>query len=155
MAALPTTESKLWRSFGIDLPLRLAAEILTFGSRRLQAQAEHVAALGRCGSPAETIELQTDFLMKTFTDYQREADALSRDVVDIAVPGEHRPRRLRPGFGLGTVGRTGGGHRRDEPTLRCIEGAFVSATSARDRHRSEDRPLLVPPRIASRRREWP
>lgn len=99
MSALPTMESKLWRSFGIDLPLRLAAEILTFGSRRLQAQAEHVAALGRCGSPAETIELQTDFLMKTFTDYQREADALSRDVVDLAVPGgASASRRLRPGI---------------------------------------------------------
>ncbi len=88
VSALLTTESKLWRSLGVDLPLRLTAEILTFGSRRLQAQAEHVAALGRCGSPAETIKLQTDFLMKTFTDYQREADALSRDVVDLAVPGK-------------------------------------------------------------------
>ncbi len=93
MTALLTTESKLWRSFGVDLPLRLTAEILTFGSRRLQAQAEHVAALGRCGSPAETIKLQTDFLMKTFTDYQREADTLSRDVVDVAVPGNGKASR--------------------------------------------------------------
>ncbi len=75
------------------LPLRLTAEILTFGSRRLQAQAEHVAALGRCGSPAETIKLQTDFLLKTFTDYQREADTLSGDVVDVAVPGNGKSSR--------------------------------------------------------------
>ncbi|UHC17092.1 phasin family protein [Methylobacterium currus] len=87
MSTLLTTETKLWRSFGVDLPLRLAAEILSFGSRRLQAQAEHVAALGRCGSPTETLKLQADFVMKTLTDYQREADTLSRDVVDVAVPG--------------------------------------------------------------------
>ncbi|SEP50349.1 hypothetical protein SAMN04487843_13629 [Methylobacterium sp. ap11] len=73
--------------------MRRTAEILTFGSRRLQAQAEHVAALGRCGSPAETINLQTDFLMKTFTDYQREGDTLSRDVVDVAMPGNGKRSR--------------------------------------------------------------
>ncbi len=93
MSALLTTESKLWRSLGVDLPLRLTAEILSFGSRRLQAQAEHVAALGRCGSPAETLKLQADFVMKTLTDYQREADTLSRDVVDTAVPESGKAAR--------------------------------------------------------------
>ena len=93
MSALLTAESKLWRSFGVDLPLRLTAEILSFGSRRMQAQAEHVAALGRCGSPAETIKLQSDFVMKILTDYQREADTLSRDVVDAAMPGNGKTSR--------------------------------------------------------------
>ncbi|MFH6783296.1 MULTISPECIES: phasin family protein [Methylobacterium] len=96
MSALLTTESKLWRSLGVDLPLRLTAEILSFGSRRLQAQAEHVAALGRCGSPVETIKLQTDFLMKTFTDYQHEADTLSRDMVDAAAPASGKAVRSAP-----------------------------------------------------------
>ncbi|MGY2048255.1 phasin family protein [Methylobacterium sp. JK268] len=86
LSAFLLTETRLWRSFGIDLPLRLAAGILTFGSRRLQAQADHLAALGRCGSPAELLKEQSGFLTQALTDYQREAAVLSQNVVDTAVP---------------------------------------------------------------------
>ncbi|ACL57312.1 phasin family protein [Methylobacterium nodulans] len=82
----PFFDAKVWRPYGIDLPLRLTAELLTFASRRLQAQAEHVEALGRCNSPAEALKLQMAFLTRALSEYQSEVGTLSQDVADTAYP---------------------------------------------------------------------
>lgn len=73
-----------WRTFAVDLPLRLAAETMRFTGRRLQAQADHLVELARCGSLNEAVELQTAFVTKGLTDYRQEATTLSRDVTESA-----------------------------------------------------------------------
>src|SRR4051794_38387794 len=73
-----------WRTLAVDLPLRLAAETMRFTGRRLQAQADHLAGLVRCGSLNEAVELQTAFVTKGLTDYQKEATTLSHDVTETA-----------------------------------------------------------------------
>ncbi|AWN42783.1 hypothetical protein [Methylobacterium durans] len=72
-----------WRAFAVDLPLRLAAETLRFTGHRLQAQADHLAALAGCGSLMDAVELQVAFLTKGVADYQ-EATTLSHDVTEMA-----------------------------------------------------------------------
>ncbi|ACA20013.1 hypothetical protein M446_5724 [Methylobacterium sp. 4-46] len=79
-------DAALWTSFGVDLPFRLSAEILSFAARRLQAQSEHVAAIGRCKSPVEALKLQLAFVTRAVSEYQREAGTLSQDVADSARP---------------------------------------------------------------------
>ena len=74
-----------WRSFAVDLPLTVGAEMMHFASRRLQAQAEHLTALGRCGSLSEAFDLQTSFLGKVVSDYQKEVTHLTRDVKKAAL----------------------------------------------------------------------
>jgi hypothetical protein len=75
-----------WRTLAIDLPLRLAAETMRFTGRRLQAQADHLAALARCGSLKDAVELQTTFATKGLSDYRMEATTLSQDVTRAAFP---------------------------------------------------------------------
>ncbi|WP_336489545.1 phasin family protein [Methylobacterium nigriterrae] len=71
-----------WRVFAIDLPLRIAAETMRFTGYRIQAQAEHLAALAGCGSLQAAVELQAAFLTKGVADYQTEATTLSHDVTE-------------------------------------------------------------------------
>lgn len=70
----------LWRSMALDLPLSLTAESMRFAGRRLEAHAEHWKALACCASVSEAIELQSGFVARTVSDYQTEADLMSRDV---------------------------------------------------------------------------
>lgn len=56
----------------------------TFTGCRLQAQADHLAALTRCGSLKDAFELQTAFLTRSMADYQAEARTLSHEVVEAA-----------------------------------------------------------------------
>lgn len=72
----------VWYAPTIDLPLRLAAEAMRFAGQRLQAQAEHLTALARCGSLKDAVTLQTSFVTKGGSDYRSEASALSRDVAE-------------------------------------------------------------------------
>ena len=74
-----------WRAFAVDLPLRLAAEALRFTSHRLQAQADHLAALAGCGSLKDAVELQATFLSKGVADYQEEATTLTHDITEVAL----------------------------------------------------------------------
>jgi len=74
----------MWRGLAVDLPLRVAAEAMRFTSRRLQAQADHLAAMARCGSLKAVVELHATFLSEGVADYQAEATTLSRDVADAA-----------------------------------------------------------------------
>ncbi|MGY2052616.1 phasin family protein [Methylobacterium sp. JK268] len=78
--------AQAWKAFGFDLPMRLSAEMLAFAGRRLQAQAEHVAALGRCTTAVEAVKLQTAFAARTLAEYQREAGTLSQGLVETAAP---------------------------------------------------------------------
>lgn len=73
-----------WRAFAVDLPLRIATETVRFTGCRLQAQADHLAALTRCGSLKDAFELQTAFLTRSIADYQAEARTLSHEVVEAA-----------------------------------------------------------------------
>lgn len=73
-----------WHAFTVDLPLRLTAETMRFASRRLQAQAEHLAALTRCGSLMDLVELQTTFVTQGVSDYRDEATTLSHDLQETA-----------------------------------------------------------------------
>lgn len=73
----------IWRAIAVDLPLRLAAETLRFTGHRLQAQADHLAALAESGSLKDAVELQAAFLTKGVADYQ-EATTLSHDVTKMA-----------------------------------------------------------------------
>jgi hypothetical protein len=75
-----------WQSFAFGLPLRLAAETMRFTGQRLQAQANHFAALARCGSLKDAVELQTTFLAKSVSDYRTEATTLSQNVNEAAFP---------------------------------------------------------------------
>ncbi|ACL60228.1 phasin family protein [Methylobacterium nodulans] len=79
-------DPRMWRSFGVDLPLRLTAEILDFAGRRLHAQAEHLQALARCGTPADAFKLQVTFVSHAMSDYQQESGRLSQSVADAASP---------------------------------------------------------------------
>lgn len=83
-------EIPAWKSFGIDLPMRVASELLNFAGRRLQAQADHVAALARSGSAEEAFKLQVAFVTQTLSDYQREAGTLSQEVADGATAWQAR-----------------------------------------------------------------
>jgi hypothetical protein len=71
-----------WCTLAVDLPLRIAAETLRFTSRRLQAQADHFAALGGCGSLKAAVALQTTFLTQGVAAYQAEAITLSQEVAE-------------------------------------------------------------------------
>lgn len=87
--ASPPTEALqtsigIWRAFAIDLPLRVAAETMRFTSRRLQARADHLAALAACGSLKDAFELQTAFATKSMGEYQAEAAMLSHEVTEAA-----------------------------------------------------------------------
>lgn len=73
-----------WRALTIDLPLRLASESMRFTSRRLQAQADHLAALAGCGSLEGAFALNAEFLSKGVSDYKNEANTLSHDVAEAA-----------------------------------------------------------------------
>lgn len=73
-----------WRSIAVDLPLRVAAEAMRFTGRRLQAQADHLAAMTRCGSLKAVVDLQATFLRQGVADYQTEATTLSHDVAAAA-----------------------------------------------------------------------
>ncbi len=73
-----------WHGIAVDLPLRLAAETIRFASRRLQAQAEHLTALARCGSLKDAVALQTTFMTTSVSDYGKEATTLSHDVTEAA-----------------------------------------------------------------------
>ncbi len=73
-----------WRALVIDLPLRITAETMRFTSRRLQAQADHLAALTRCGSLESAVALQAEFVTKGVSEYQKEATSLSHDVTEVA-----------------------------------------------------------------------
>jgi Phasin protein len=75
-----------WRTYVLDLPMTLTAEAMRFASRRLEAQAEHLCALGRCASVTEAAKLQTDFLSRAATAYQDEAKVVSQDVENIVRP---------------------------------------------------------------------
>ncbi|WP_336491893.1 phasin family protein [Methylobacterium nigriterrae] len=69
-----------WRAVALDLPLRLSAEMMCFASRRLEAQAEHLSALGRCGSVKDAVDLQSASLSRAGSDYKAETTTLSQDV---------------------------------------------------------------------------
>ena len=73
-----------WRAFAIDMPLRIAAETMRFTSRRLQARADHVAALAGCGSLKDAFELQATFVTESLAAYQAEATTLSHEVTRAA-----------------------------------------------------------------------
>ncbi|WP_289015925.1 phasin family protein [uncultured Methylobacterium sp.] len=73
-----------WRAFAFDLPRRIAAETMRFAGHRLQAQADHLAALAGCGSLKDAVELQTGFLTKGVADYQTEATTRSHDFTEAA-----------------------------------------------------------------------
>ncbi|MDP4003327.1 phasin family protein [Methylobacterium sp. NEAU K] len=75
-----------WQTVAFGLPMRLAAETLRFTGRRLQAQADHLAALARCGSIQKAVELQTTFVADGVSDYREEATTLSRDMTRSAFP---------------------------------------------------------------------
>lgn len=83
-AELIKTGIGTWRAFAVDLPLRIAAETMRFTGHRLQAQADHLAALAGCGSLKDAVELQTAFLTKGVADYKTEATTLSHDVTEAA-----------------------------------------------------------------------
>lgn len=71
-----------WRMLTIDLPLRVAAETMRFTGRRFQAQADHYAALAKCGTLQGALALNAEFLTKGVSDYQKEATSLSQDVTE-------------------------------------------------------------------------
>ena len=73
-----------WRAFTLGLPLRLAAETIRFTSRRLQAQADHLAALAGCSSLNDALNVQTAFVTKGMADCRKEATTLSHDVTETA-----------------------------------------------------------------------
>jgi hypothetical protein len=68
-----------WRAVAFGLPLRPTPEMMRFASRRLEAQAEHLSALGRCGSVKDAVNLQSAFLSQAVSDWV-EATTLSQDV---------------------------------------------------------------------------
>ncbi|SEG53275.1 Phasin protein [Methylobacterium sp. 190mf] len=86
--ASPAEELKtsigIWRAFAVDLPLRVAAETMRFTSRRLQARADHLAALAACASLKDALDLQTAFVAKSMAEYQAEAATLSHEVTEAA-----------------------------------------------------------------------
>lgn len=73
-----------WRTFAVDLPLHLAAETIRFTGHRLQAQADHLAALASCRTLQAAVELQASFLTKSVADYQTEVKTLSHDAAEVA-----------------------------------------------------------------------
>lgn len=75
-----------WHTITVGLPLRLAAETVRFTGRRLQAQADHLAALARCGSLKEAAALQTAFVTKGVSDYRDETATLSQNVTEMTFP---------------------------------------------------------------------
>lgn len=70
----------------VGLPLRLAAETARFTGRRLQAQADHLAALARCGSLKDAVAIQTAFVTKGMSEYRDEAATLSQSVTETTFP---------------------------------------------------------------------
>ncbi|MET0367667.1 MAG: phasin family protein [Methylobacterium sp.] len=75
-----------WHTVIFGLPLRLAAETVRFTGRRLQAQADHLAALAQCGSLKDAVSLQTAFVTKGVSDYRDEAATLSQNVTETTFP---------------------------------------------------------------------
>lgn len=72
----------IWRAFAVDMPLRVAAETMRFTSRRLQARADHLAALAGCGSLKDAFELQDAFVTQGLAEYQAEAAWLSHEFTE-------------------------------------------------------------------------
>lgn len=71
-----------WRSLAVELPVTLLTESMRFAGTRLQAQAEHMKALGRCATMDEALKLQSSFVAKAVSDYHDEAATVSRDLQD-------------------------------------------------------------------------
>jgi len=64
----------------VDLRLRRTVEMMGLARRRLEAQAETLRALGRCGSVTDAANLQPAFLSQAVSDYRTETTILSQDV---------------------------------------------------------------------------
>ncbi|MBX9933505.1 MAG: phasin family protein [Methylobacterium sp.] len=71
-----------WHTVMLDFPLRLAAETMRFTSRRLKAQADHLAALVQCRSFKDAVGLQTTFVVEGASDYRAEAFAVTLDLAE-------------------------------------------------------------------------
>lgn len=78
----------LWRSLA-HLPLTFTAEAMRFTSRRIQAQADHLAALDGCDPIDDVMKLQSGFFSQVASDYQAEAAIMSRDVQNAVTSQAH------------------------------------------------------------------
>ena len=69
-----------WRAIAVDLPLTLTSDMMRFISRRMQAQAEHLAAVGRCRNVPEIIDVQSGFVSRAMLDYKHGTSVIADDV---------------------------------------------------------------------------
>jgi len=72
IAFMPTVE--------FTLPVTLTTEMFRFAGQRLQADADHIAALYECRSIESYAEAQSKFVAQALSDYQNEAQTLLLDI---------------------------------------------------------------------------
>lgn len=72
LASASELPQKIW-----ETQLAMTSEILAFMGRRMQAQAEYCAKLGRCKEIAQAVDAQQDFATGVGGAYAEEAERLS------------------------------------------------------------------------------
>ncbi len=72
LASATVLPQKIW-----ETQLAMVSEILAFMGRRMQAQAELCAKLGRCKEAAQAVDIQQDFAKGVSGAYTDEAERLS------------------------------------------------------------------------------
>lgn len=61
-----------------EMTLALANEVMGFAARRMQAQADFMTQLSRCGDAADMLDVQLRFVAATTSDYASEMTTLAK-----------------------------------------------------------------------------
>lgn len=78
--ASPAPYAEMWRKMMVETPLRMTAESLRFAGRRFAAQADLVGRLASCGTVADALDLQADFVEAAIGDYSVESAKIAEEV---------------------------------------------------------------------------
>jgi len=79
MFASPAPFADVWKTMMIDVPMTMSAEVMRFAGRRLAAQAELCERLAKCGSMADAIDAQSEFVEAAIGDFSAESAKLAQE----------------------------------------------------------------------------
>lgn len=83
--ASPAPYAEMWRKMMIETPMRMTAESLRFASRRFAAHADLVGRLATCGTVADALDLQSDFVEAAIGDYSVESAKIAEEAEAAAI----------------------------------------------------------------------
>ena len=69
----------VWKTMMIDVPMTMTAEMMRFAGRRFAAQADLCDQLAKCGSVADAIDAQSEFVEEAIGDFSVESAKLAQE----------------------------------------------------------------------------